>query len=90
MLGMVFCWMDRLMMSARAPIAIGASCFRCLFEMPSGPTEKVVFVCSIACFVVLEMKGGGDRIGGTACVGLCLFSCRHGSVIISRWMRSAY
>ena len=48
MLGIVFWWIDRLEMSVRAPMATGPSCFRCLYEIPSGPTEEVGFVCSIA------------------------------------------
>ena len=31
MLGMLFCWIDRLKMSVRAPMATGRSCFRCLY-----------------------------------------------------------
>ena len=56
MLGMVLYWIDRLNMSVRAPMATGPSCFRCLYEMPSGPTEEVGFVYSIACLVILGVK----------------------------------
>ena len=59
MLVLVFYLIDRLKMSVRAPIATGSSCFRCLYEMPSESTEEVGFVCSIACFVLLGVKGGG-------------------------------
>ena len=60
MLGMVFCWMDRLNISVKALAATGPSCFICLYEIPSGPTEEVGFACSIAgyIFVMLEVKGG--------------------------------
>ena len=45
-------------------MATGPSCFRCLYEMPSGLTEEVGFVCSIACFVMLGVKGGGELFYG--------------------------
>ena len=61
-------------MSVRTPMATVPSCFRWLYKMPSGPTEEVGFVCSIACFVMLGVKGRG-RFVGAACVVLCLFSC---------------
>ena len=51
--------MDKSKISVRAPMATGPSCFRCLYEKPSGPTEEVGFVCSIPCFVMLGVKGGG-------------------------------
>ena len=60
----MLCWIDRLNMSARAPMATGPSCFRCLYEMPSGPTEEVGFVCSIACLVMLGVKGSGGSFSG--------------------------
>ena len=53
-------WMDRLKMSVRALMATNPNCFRCLYEMPSGPIEEVGFVSSIACFVMLRVKGGGE------------------------------
>ena len=46
-------------MSVTAPMATGPICFRCLYEMPSGPTEEVGFVCSIACLVMLGVKRSG-------------------------------
>ena len=64
MLGMLLCWIDRLNISVRAPMATGASCFRCLYEMPSEPTEEVDFVYSIACLVMLEVKIGGGSFCG--------------------------
>ena len=57
MLRTVLYRIDRLDMSVRAPMATGPSCFRCLYEMPSEPKEEVGFVCSIACFVMLGVKG---------------------------------
>ena len=44
--------MYRFKMLVRALMSIGPSCFRCLHEMPSGPTEEVSFHGSIACFVM--------------------------------------
>ena len=85
MFGMVLYWIDRLKMSVRAPMATGLSCFRCLYEIPSGPTEEVGFVCSIACLVMLGVKGGGRRFVGVACAVLCLFSCLRCSVLYCDW-----
>ena len=80
MLGMVFCWMDRLKISVRALTATGPRSFRCLYEIPSGQTAEVGFVCSIDCLVILGVKGGGGRFVGAACFGLCLVSCQWGRV----------
>ena len=44
MLGMVLCWIYRFNMSVRAPMATGPNYLRCVYEMPSGPTEEVGFV----------------------------------------------
>ena len=51
-------------MSVKALMVTGPSCFRCLYHMLSGPGEEVGFVCSVACFVRLWVKGGG---GGSFC-----------------------
>ena len=48
LLGMVFCWMDRLKMSNRALMTTGPSCSRCLCVIPSEPTEEVAF-CPFNC-----------------------------------------
>ena len=74
MLGMVFCWMDRSKISVRTPMDTGPSCFRCLYKTPSGLTEEVGFVCSIACFVMLVVKGGdGLFCGPSSCCILSIF-----------------
>ena len=77
MLGVVFCWIDRLKMPDRAPMATGSSCFRCLYELPSGPTEEMGFICYIACFVMLGVKGGGASFWGRClrCVLYIFSSC---------------
>ena len=62
--------MDRLKISVKALMVTGPSCFRCLCEMPSGPTEEVDFVYSIVWFVLMGVKGGWCRFRGAVCVGL--------------------
>ena len=85
--GMVLRWIDRLKMSVRTLMATGLCCFRCLYEMPSGPAEEVGFVCYIVRFVMLWVKGGGGHFVGAACVVFCLFYCRRSRVVVWRGMR---
>ena len=59
MLGILLCLMERFEMAVRALMAKNPSSFRCFYEMPSGLTEDVGFICSIICFVKLGVKGGG-------------------------------
>ena len=66
----------RLKMSVRALMTTGPSCFMSLYEMISESTEELGFVCSIACSVMLGMKGGGGHFGGAACVGLYFLANR--------------
>ena len=88
MLGMVLCWIDRFNMSVRGPMATGPKCFRCLYEMSSGPTENVGFVCYIASLSYWGLKEVGECFVGAACAVFCLFSCLRCSVVVRRWMSS--
>ena len=67
-------------MLVRAPMATGLSCFRCLYEMPPGPTQEMGFVCSIACFVMLGVKGGRGSFCGCCVLSIFLSSVWCGSL----------
>ena len=64
MLGIVLCIMEWLNMSVRALMATGPRCFKCRYEMPSGPVQEVGFVRSIAALVMLGVIGGGGSVFG--------------------------
>ena len=57
-LGMLLVVMNKLKMSVRAQTTCGPKCFKCVYEMPSGPEEEVFLVLRMACSVMSEVKGG--------------------------------
>ena len=63
-------------MSVKALMACGPRCFKCLFEIPSGPVEGVFFVARIASVTIAGVKGG---------VGSCSVHvlCRRRSIFLS-------
>ena len=82
-LGMKLCWIDRSKLSIRAPMATGPNCFRCLYEIPSGPTDEVGIVCSVAFFVMLGLKGAGRSFCGRSlrcALSIFLYSVLCGSL----------
>ena len=50
---------EKLKMSVKALMACGPKCFRCKYEMPSGPVDEVFFVLRIASTVMPVVNGGG-------------------------------
>ena len=56
-LGMLFVVSDVLKMSVRALMACGPRCFRCKYDMPSGPVEDLFLVLRMACSVMFVVKG---------------------------------
>ena len=59
MLGMLLFVIEKLKMSVRVLMACGPKCFRCKYEIPSGPVEDVFFVLRMASAVMVGVKGGG-------------------------------
>ncbi len=64
-------------------MACGPRCFRCRYEMPSGPVDVVCFVLRMASTVMAVLKGGGRlwfsvvlcrrrRMFLSACLGVSL------------------
>ena len=53
---MVFCCIDKLKMSVKACYITGPKSFRYLYEMPSGLTTEVGYVCSIACLFMFDVR----------------------------------
>jgi len=49
-------------MSVRALMDTCSRCFRCRYEMPSGPVVEVCLVRSIADLVMFGVKGGGGAL----------------------------
>ena len=73
MLGMVVCYTDTSRMSVKDLMTTGSSCFRYLYEMPSGRTEEVGFVFSITCFVVWGKRRRGVVLGALLALDFVYF-----------------
>ena len=85
MFGIVLCCIEKLNMLVRALMACGPRCFRCKYEMPSGPVLVVFFVRWMASRVICVVKSGGWRSSVCrACRrrSITLSSCLWGSLLI--------
>ena len=63
MLGMQLFVMEWLNICVRALMACEPKCFRCKYEMPSGPVEVVFFVLRMAAETIVGVNGGVPRLG---------------------------
>ena len=77
-LGMLLFVSEKLKMSVRALMPCGPRCFRCKFDIPSGPVEEVFLVARMASMVMAGVKGGGMSLSnGSLCSLRRIFrSCR--------------
>ena len=53
-------------------MATGPRCFKCRYDMPSGPVDPVDLVLSITALVMLEVNGAGGSLRGL--ILLCILS----------------
>ena len=53
-------------------MATGPRCFKCRYDMPSGPVDPVDFVLSITVLIMLGVKGRGGSLRGL--ILLCVLS----------------